>query len=49
MSNKVPSAHRIAELAKRIKELSEQIVLKVSQVKEVSTNDSGSKHSEKGK
>jgi hypothetical protein len=49
MSNKVPLAHRIAELAKRIKELSEQIVVKVSQVKEVSTNDSGSKHSKESK
>lgn len=47
MSNNVPLAHRIAELAKRIKELSEQLVTKVT--KEVSTNDSGSKHSEKGK
>jgi hypothetical protein len=36
MSDKVPVAHRIAELAKRIKELSEQLVSKVT--KEVASN-----------
>ena len=47
MSNNVPLAHRIAELAKRIKKLSEQLVTKMT--KEVYTNDSESKHSKESK
>jgi hypothetical protein len=45
-NNNVPLAHRIAELAKRIKKLSEQLVTKVT--KEVYTNDR-SKHSKESK
>lgn len=49
MSDKVPISHKIVELANQIKDLSEQLVIKVSQNKEVSTNESRSTNKRKNK